>query len=166
MEEENNSTNKIEQLIERGTVLDWARFYYFDLGWHILPGYKGEKHSYLERKGTIHEFERYDWEFLENEFSKPGVTNILLVTGKISGVTVVDLDLHKQGTKKSIYITEELPQAPTSITPGGGKHKFYSFAKEFRDLLGVEGCIDIRNNGLIVLPPSINKEGKSYAWDI
>jgi hypothetical protein len=53
----------------------------------------------------------------------------------------------------------------TSITGSGGKHFFYKFVREFPDILGIENCIDIRNDGLIVLPPSIHKNGNKYEWE-
>lgn len=159
---------KIKKLLEDGTasVRDLAWFYYHIFGWHILPGYKGQKHSYLKWKEDGHALERYSWEFLEKEFLKPNVTNVLLVAGKLSGVTVVDDDSNKKEiiSDKARYLLSELQPTLTSITGSGGKHRFYKFIKEFPDLIGIEDCIDIRNEGLIVLPPSIHENEKQYEW--
>lgn len=164
----NPEYERIKKLIEDGTanVRDLVWFYYHIFGWHILPGFKGQKHSYLKWKEDGHALERYAWKFLENEFLKPNVTNILLVTGKLSGVTVVDDDSNKQKiiSDKARYLLSELQPTLTSITGSGGKHRFYKFIKEFPDKLGIEGCIDIRNENLIVLPPSIHENGNKYEW--
>lgn len=158
---------RIKTLINDGTasVRDWAWIYYFIFGWHILPGFKGQKHSYLSWKKDGFINKRYDWDFLEKEFCKTNVTNILLVTGKLSNITVVDFDSKKTVSEKARFLIEELPRTLTSITGSGGKHFFYNFTKEFPDLIGIEKRIDIRNDGLIVLPPSIHENGNFYEWE-
>lgn len=162
---------KIKNLIVDGiaSVRDWAWLYYHIILWHILPGYKGQKHPYLKWKEDGHAIERYTWDFLEKEFAKPNVTNILLVTGKVSNVTVVDDDSNKEEkqpiSNRARFLLSELQPTPTSITGSGGKHRFYKFVKEFLDKIGIENCIDIRNGGLIVLPPSIHENGNKYEWE-
>ena len=158
-------TAKLEWLIEHGVILDWAKFYYFDLGWHILPGYAGQKHSYLKWITELNcRNKRVSWEILEKEFAKPTTKIILLVTGKISNVTVVDKDLYKEVNPKAQYILESLLSTVCSVSGGSGEHAFYEYAGGDADIIGVEGCIDIRNHDLIVLPPSIHKSGQNYEW--
>lgn len=167
METDKNKLNKVIELIknETASVCDFAWCYYHVFNWHILPGYKGQKHSYLSWKKDGFIDKRYEWNFLEKKFDEPDVTNILLVTGKVSDITVVDFDSKKTVSEKAKFLIEELPRTLTSITGSGGKHFFYKFLKEFQDLIGIEKCIDIRNDGLIVLPPSIHKNGNKYEWE-
>lgn len=161
---------KLVNEIKEGANLkarDWAWIYYHVFGWHILPGYKGKKNSYLKWTTSGYEFKRYPWKFLDKAFRKPNVTNILLVAGKLSNVTVVDDDSKKKETisHKAGFLLSELKPTLISITGSGGKHHFYKFIKEFPDMLGIENCIDIRNQGLIVLPPSIHENGNMYEWE-
>lgn len=160
---------KIIDAIKNGTasVIDWAWFYYHVFNWHILPGYQGQKHCYLKWKENGYASKRYEWEFLEKEFNRSNITNILLVAGKISGVTIVDDDSSRKKviSEKARYLLSELTPTLTSITGSGGKHRFYCCVKEFQDLIGIEKCIDIRNEGLIVLPPSIHANGNKYEWE-
>ncbi len=89
---------------------------------------------------------------------------ILLVTGKHSGVTVVDAD----STEAIARIEESLPdgvEIPCVQTPRGGQHFYFSYTEEVPTKAGVLPHIDTRNNGgCIVTPPSVNFDGKQYQW--
>lgn len=88
--------------------------------------------------------------------------NIGIITGKISGITVVDIDT-KGG--KAVPL-DTFPKTFTVRTPSGGYHLYYKYnpnisqtANTFPHLPHV----DIRNDGgYVVAPPSDNGKGNSY----
>ncbi len=94
------------------------------------------------------------------ELFKNTHTGIGLATGKISGVTVLDVDT-KNGvngfqTLKNAGI--ELPITPITITPTGGRHYFFKYTDKLKNMvsvLGEKSGLDIRNDGgYVILPPS------------
>lgn len=89
--------------------------------------------------------------------------NIGIVTGKISGITVVDIDTYKPDYTP----LEKFPETETVMTGNGGYHLFYEYqegmtisANAYKDLPGV----DIRSDGgFVVAVPSVTsylKDGK------
>lgn len=87
--------------------------------------------------------------------------NVGVVTGKVSGVTVVDIDTYKGGD------ISKFPETYTVRTGNGGYHLYYIYeagltisANAYAHLPGV----DIRNDGgFVVAPPSVTsyeKDGK------
>ena len=97
--------------------------------------------------------------------------NIGMPTGKLSGITVIDLDIdigkQKDGIKEWETLCKENNYPPycakTVITPSGGRHLYF----EYNELVktGVDNIangIDVRNDGgYVVIPPSI-VNGKLY----
>ncbi len=95
-------------------------------------------------------------------------TGIGLACGKISGVTVLDVDV-KNGsngfeTLKNAGI--ELPNTPITITPTGGRHYFFKYTDKLKNMvsiLGEKSGLDIRNDGgYVILPPSIGEKNVAY----
>lgn len=84
--------------------------------------------------------------------------NLGIVTGKISNLTVVDVE--KGGS------VSDLPMTLVARTGGGGWHYYYKFhdtpnMARFRELT------DIRSEGgYVVAPPSIHSSGQRYEWAI
>lgn len=95
--------------------------------------------------------------------------NIGILTGKPSGIVVIDIDLREQGVEKwKEYIKDkEMPQTFTVITGTGGYHYYYKYDDKV-DKIGstkVKGRgIDYLSNGKqVVFPGSINMDtGKLY----
>lgn len=106
----------------------------------------------------------------ENEPINFRYNNIAIVSGKVSGIFIVDIDIRDRGltwwqqlcSKYDYYY----PQATTCIkTPSGGIHLYYRYVEEFsnnrvkmqsssEEVIG----IDIRsNNGCAIGPPSTYK---------
>lgn len=81
--------------------------------------------------------------------------NIAVITGQISGITVVDFDV-KNGSISPLF--KQMPPTITVKTPTGGYHCYYKYTPDikqtvdyFRDGSGV----DIRNDGgYVAAPPS------------
>ncbi len=99
------------------------------------------------------------------EWFKDNKNNIGIITGKISGISVVDID-NKDGQDKAIEMLRKFPDTFTVQTPSGGYHCYYKYAEGFTvsanaypDLPNV----DIRSDsGYVGAPPSINSNGKAY----
>jgi len=89
--------------------------------------------------------------------------NIGIVTGKISDITVVDVDA-KSGGLETIK-TLGLPVTWTVKTGGGGWHYYYKYCPEAHQTAGIYQGIDIRNDGgQVVAPPSLHQSGNYYEW--
>lgn len=103
------------------------------------------------------EFELNKWKELKN-FNGLG-----LVTGKISGVVVLDID------DPSLVEKLELPATPTVKSISGGYHYYFKFpdnldVKNHQSLLP---HIDIRGEGgFIVVPPSGIDDEHCYKWEV
>lgn len=124
---------------------------YRELGYSVIPVGK-------DKKATV-KWEKYQHEYptdaeLESWFLDNPNHNIAIVTGKISGITVIDLDSHK-GVNPA-----DFPQDTFTVKTGnGGVHLYFEYhpdaptaADVFKDGKGV----DVRNDGgYVVAPPSV-----------
>lgn len=100
-----------------------------------------------ERKPTVEELEQW-WREFPN-------ANIGIITGKISNITVVDVD---RGGDTSI-----LPTTDTIQTGSGGFHYYYQYFEGYRNKGRILPFIDIRGDGgYVVAPPSIHENGNQY----
>lgn len=92
--------------------------------------------------------------------------NIGIVTGKVSGTTVVDLDKYKPDFNPDLETKFfDSIVTPTVETPNGGNHLWMNYIEGLTIGANVLPAIDIRGDGgYIVAPPSVNGNGKPYKW--
>jgi len=144
-------------------TLRYAEYYVNTLGFSVIPIKPEDKRpllkSWLEfqtRKPTNDE--------IANWF-KVANNNIGIVTGSISGITVVDVD--PDADTDALYRSlGGSVVAPTVTTPRGGKHIYFNYFKDIRNRAGAFRAVDIRGDGgYVVAPPSIGVNGASYQWD-
>ena len=88
-----------------------------------------------------------------------------VVTGKLSGLVVVDCD----SSDDAAFWRERFPRSPFVVaTGGGGVHFYYAMPKDcdVRNRVGVLGRrIDVRaEGGYAAAPPSLHPSGRYYAW--
>lgn len=145
-----------------------AALKYHDMGWTVLPAEKGKKHPIVSWKE--YQYKKPTREQII-EWFKDGKSNIFLVTGKISGICVVDVDKNKNGdlSDEAEELTRKLPLTLTSITGGGGFHYFFKYParKDLGNFVGKIPGIDFRGEGGgVILPPSIHESGNEYFFDI
>lgn len=131
---------------------------YLKFGVSIIPVGKDKRpllaswKEFQERKAT--EEEVRGW------FEKYPDANIGIVTGKISGITVVDVDVKKGGSK------DRFPQETAIVETGNkGFHLYYKYHAGMGNKAEVFQGVDIRGDGgYVVAPPSVtdylNQEGK------
>lgn len=91
-------------------------------------------------------------------------SNIGMVTGTISGISVIDCDgpvgIESLGKLK-------LPDNTLKVrSGGGGLHLYYSTGKQLiQTKIGALPKLDVKaEKGYVVLPPSLHKSGKRYNW--
>lgn len=129
-------------------------------GWSVIPlEAKGKKpliswKEYQERQATVNEVESwFKWE-----------NNLGIVTGKISGITVIDCD---SPAAIDLASKKGLPTCPT-VKTGKGYHFYYAYEPgvgNFQKRDDLPG-IDLRGDGgFVVAPPSIHPSGAVYYWE-
>lgn len=96
--------------------------------------------------------------------------NIGLATGKISGITIYDIDIGegKNGaeTWRAALGENGEPATLMAITGSGGMHVFFKYNSALKTCIDALGKgVDIRNDGgYVVAPPSAHKSGRFYEW--
>jgi len=144
-----------------------AALQYAKFGFSVIPISPGQKNpplipfkEYQTRRATPEEIA--EW------WIKWPDANIGIVTGKISDLTVVDLDKYK--IEYDPTIEEEFfdsIETPTAVSPREGHHLYFTYCEGITIGSNIFPAIDIRGEGgYIVAPPSINGTGKPYKWII
>jgi len=143
--------------------------YYESLGFSVIPIFAGKKKpAYV--KWEPYQKERATPEQIKEWWHKWPSANIGIVTGKISGVCVVDFDKYKPEFKQDIadkYFSDSI-LTPTAKSPSGGDHLYFKYPEKIESISGNAGklpAIDFRADGnYIVAPPSQNGDGNKYQW--
>lgn len=111
-----------------------------------LPGWK----DYQSRLPTEQELEIW--------FAQSEVTGIAIITGKLSGLVVIDFEKYAK--------LLELPDTVKARTGGGGIHYYFRYPQnsELKSATRIWDLTDIRaDGGIIIVPPSVSYKGK-YEW--
>jgi hypothetical protein len=148
--------------IGRNSELLSSALEYLDAGYSIIPVGQDKKplikwEEYQKRQATREEVKEW-WT------RHPGA-NIGMVTGNISGICAVDND--DPNSKHQLLKTiDEFAQPPVSMTPRGGNHMIFGMPdKDIRNTVNFLEKVDFRGEGgYIVVPPSMNGNGKGYTW--
>lgn len=144
------------------TKLDWA-LYYQNLGLSIIPVGLNKKSLvdwkiYEDRSPNVDEintwWEQWPW------------ANPALITGKVSGVVALDLDIKHNRTSKEFQI----PPTVSARSGSGGEHFFFKYPSgvyvKSGSAISGEGVDSRAEKGYILLAPSINENGGKYEWII
>lgn len=107
-----------------------------------------------------------------NDFEKLkpflGNSNWAIVTGKISGLEVLDIDPKNDGIEslKKLLIKSDLYTPNVVLTGSGGLHLYYSYSGEgLKNRTNILPGIDFKtDNGYVVCPPSIHLSGNYYKF--
>ena len=138
---------------------------YVDSGWSVLPVKPEEKRPYMTNWLQYNKV-RATRETVTNWFNNLSGAGIGAVTGRISGMVVLDIEHYCP-----IPIAELLKKYPTQMvakTGSGGYHLYYQYprnvAKVSNRVKIFEGA-DLRaDGGFIVLPPTVHPNGNRYEW--
>lgn len=97
-------------------------------------------------------------------------SNVLVITGRVSGIVVVDIDPRKGGddAAHALRALGHLPDTRTALTGGGGEHLYYKHpGHDIPNAAGLAPGIDFRGDGgYVVAPPSVHASGRLYMWDV
>lgn len=131
---------------------------YLKKSWSIIPvSYKSkipliDWKPYTQRLPTAQEIQKW--------FAAKNV-NIGIITGAISNLIVVDLD-GQEGIDEANRLGLK---SPLTVLTGKGRHLYYKWQPNVRNLVRIQPGIDIRSdNGFVLAPPSIHESGKRYRW--
>lgn len=139
------------------TMLDEA-LRYRNMNLSVIPVGKDKKplipwKEYQNRHATLEEITKW--------FSGTD-TNIGIVTGKISGITVLDCDSQDaintfRGMYKGMTAAVKTPR---------GMHFYYKYEEGVRNTVKVGNLdMDVRGEGgYVIAPPSVNDKGQEYTW--
>lgn len=141
------------------TTMEAAR-YYLDQGFSVIPLKPRDKKPLIPWKEyqTRHATQEEIAEWFTN-----GNNNIGIVTGKISGLAVVDFDT-REATE--LAKAQNFPTTPL-VKTGKGYHAYCLYRDGVRNFQKRDDLpgIDLRGDGgYVAAPPSIHESGAVYAW--
>ena len=95
--------------------------------------------------------------------------NFALLLDNCIDLVVIDIDKRNGGLESFEKIQNDfgvLPTTATTLTGGDGLHLYFKIPNKsnFQSKLNSYPGIDIKHNGLIMLPGSNHKSGKQYVW--
>lgn len=145
---------------------------YCDMGWSVIPL---SPRSKVPITGSGIGQPCDDWELACYFWMNYPECNVGIVTGQASGgLVVIDVDQNEYGGKygaESLFDWEQangkLPETVCATTGSGGAHYYFRTTSSIKCSANRELCIDRKGDGgYVVAPPSINKEGGRYEWDL
>lgn len=131
---------------------------YLAKGWPVMPINPSSKKPCLmtwkhlqARLPTVEE--------IEEQWGMWSWANIGLVAGKLSGVSVVDVDPRHSGT------IDGLPETVKAQTGGGGWHYFYKYNESCHSQNALGDGLDLKTDGsYVIIAPSVHASGNKYVW--
>jgi hypothetical protein len=140
---------------------------YLRRGWSVIPiEARGKRplvawRPFQSRLATVAAVE--DW------FQRWPEANVGLVTGRVSGLVVLDVDARHGGTESLAALEQAhgvLPVTLEASTGGGGRHLYFRHpGPAVMNRVGLRPGIDLRGDGgCVVAPPSVHPSGRRYAW--
>lgn len=144
-----------------------AALAYAARGWSVLPiepRGKRPRVPWLELQQRCAGTEEIgDW------FERWPDANVGIVTGRISGLVVIDIDPQHGGPASLSRLQDEYGPLPPTVeaqTGGGGRHLYFAHPGPLvHNRVGIGPGIDLRGDGgCVVAPPSLHPSGRRYAW--
>lgn len=143
------------------TVLE-AALSYRERGYSVIPVKKNKKpfiswEEFQKRLSTSEEIKGW--------WRKWPSANVGIVTGKVSGICVIDIDEPEGFEAIQEYIPDSL-EIPAARTPKGGQHLYFRAPDPCpgNNAKLIPGCDFRGEGGYIIAPPSTNAGGKPYEW--
>lgn len=146
---------KLFEILKNQTVDDYKKLY--DYGFSIIPLKPCDKLPKI--KWTKYQKERPSEEQITRWFGVKDKPNVGIVCGKVSGITVLDIDNKEKGKK----ILEKISPNTPVVETANGYHIYFRFNNENSQVF-VQG-LELKSDGCyVVAPPSIHKTGWKYRW--
>jgi len=93
-------------------------------------------------------------------FAKYPTANLAVITGRISNLTVIDVDLRHGGSNADFCNLNTV-----AVRTGGGFHYYFAYKEGIKNGVGLKQGIDVRSEGgYVICPPSMHQSGKKYEW--
>jgi hypothetical protein len=142
---------------------------YLQRGWSVIPAPIGAKRALVQWKlwqTTLPDLEL--WQAWAHRWPR---ANIAIVTGRLSGIVILDVDPRHGGLDSLARLERqhgELPETATVLTPSGGRHLYFAHpggrVANVQNSTAAPG-LDLRGDGgLALLPPSRRPDGQRYEW--
>ncbi|SPE29323.1 Bifunctional DNA primase/polymerase [Burkholderiales bacterium] len=136
-------------------------------GWAVIPiEARGKRPlvpwlEFQQRRAAVSEIESW--------FQRWPDANVGLVTGRISGVVVLDIDPRHGGLESLAGLEDEqgpLPRTVEAHTGGGGRHIYFAHpGATVTNRVALRPGVDVRaDGGCVVAPPSLHPSGGRYEW--
>lgn len=139
-----------------------AALKYAELGFSVIPIRPGEKKPCI--KWEKHQTEKATHAEIREWWRRWPKANVGIVTGAISGVDVIDVDSEAGIAALNEFLPESFT-TPMARTPRGGRHVFLAHREGLSNGVRVIKDTDLRTDGgYVVAAPSVNGNGKAYAW--
>ena len=94
--------------------------------------------------------------------------NIGVATGKVSNLTVIDVDPRHGGLESLRQFEDEngpLPDVPAVRTGGGGLHFYFKYLPGLGNKTALLPGLDVKSDGgYVVYPGSTHESGRRYRW--
>lgn len=154
-------------MTRRRSACRQAALRYAARGWSVVPVEPAGKRPIVpwlelqQRRATPAEIET--WYALRPD------ANVAIVTGAISGLVVVDVDVLRGGpasVEAWVRAHGPLPATVEALTGGGGRHLYFRHpGRPTANRAGLAAGVDLRGDGgCVVAPPSLHASGRRYAW--
>lgn len=136
-------------------------------GWSVVPLRPRDKRPLVPWEPFQHRHPTEDE--IRGWFREWPNANIGIITGEISHLVVVDIDVQHGGDKALAQLEGRhgpLPDTVEVITGGGGRHCYFVHPGGIvRNMVGLASGVDVRGNGgYVVSPPSVHPSGHRYEW--
>lgn len=143
---------------------------YLDLGFSIIP--IGE--ISIKPDGGKSIVYPISWKKYQTERATPATVsswhwdNLGIITGKLSGIVVIDTDFYKSTFDNELFKSFNIPVTPVQQTARGGHQYFFKHpgfeVKDAVDIGHVGSGIDVRGDGgMVIVPPTKTTYGE-YTW--
>jgi len=145
-----------------------SALHYLEMGISVIPIM-----TYLDNKGDVKKKPLIPWSEYQSRlasvdeitkwFTRNPKALIGGVCGKISNICVADADKPEAVVRLSEFLITS--RIPTSHTPRPGNHFYFHPPENCPGGNSTAIGLDFRGEGsLIILPPSVNCQGKAYSW--
>ncbi len=144
-----------------------AALAYLARGWSVVPMRERSKRPIIAWQG--YQQQRPEVSDVEHWFSRWPDANVGIVTGMLSGLVVLDVDVAHGGAESMAELTRDrgpLPDTVEALSGGGGRHIYFEHpGGRVPNRVELFRGIDLRGDGgVIVAPPSTHPSGQPYRW--